>query len=59
MARWLAEPGLVCPKVYFCGSLRTRSKNSLRLLTGMVGGVLTSSGPIASSVIGVKSLTKS
>ena len=43
----------------FLGSLRTRSNNSLRLLAGTFGGVLTSSGPAATSVIGVKSLTTS
>ena len=59
MARWLAEPMLVVPKVYFCGSLRTSANRSLRLLAGTLGVVLTSSGPSASSVTGVKSFTTS
>ena len=50
---------LVVPKVYFCGSLRTRSKKSLRLFAGTFGVVLTISGPLAISVTGVKSFTTS
>ena len=59
MARWLAEPIVVAPKVYFCGSLRTSVKKSFRLFAGTLGVVLTISGPSASSVTGVKSCTTS
>ena len=50
---------VVAAKVYFCGSLRTRSNRSLRLLAGTLGVVLTISGPSASSDTGVKSFTTS
>ena len=59
MARWLAEPTLVVPNVYFCGSLRTSAKKSLRLLAGTLGVVLTISGPSAINDTGVKSFTTS
>ena len=50
---------LVVPKVYFCGSLRTRSKKSFRLFAGTLGVVETINGPVAISVTGVKSFTTS
>jgi hypothetical protein len=59
MARWLAEPIVVAPKVNFCGSLRTRSKRSFKLFAGTLGVVLTMSGPSHSSIRGVKSFTTS
>jgi len=58
-ARWLADPMVVAPKVYCCGSLRTSAKKSLRLLAGTLGVVLTINGPSANSVTGVKSCTTS
>ena len=59
MARWLAEPMVVAPKVYFCGSLRTSAKKSFKLFAGTLGVVLTINGPSAKSVTGVKSRTTS
>jgi hypothetical protein len=59
MAKWLAEAMVVAPNVYFCGSLRTSAKKSLRLSDATLGVVLTISRPSARSATGVKSRTTS
>ena len=59
MAKCPAEPKLEVAKVYLFGSLRTRSNSSFSVFAGMLGVVETISGPDATSVTGVKSLTTS
>ena len=60
IARWLAEPRLVVPKVNFFGSLRTRSKKSLRVVGRHARRrARRSAGRRRAAMTGVKSFTTS